>query len=139
MRTPTPTRRAMLGVLAAAPVLASAAMAAQAPADTWEALHTRWLAAREETAAAEAHYLTTIEGTPACNRAALRCDAAFAALHVVQDRLVAMPSPNKRALLWKIEYALEFDEDEGGTMAWDAYHIAPVLADARRMLGEARS
>lgn len=141
MKHITSTRRTMLGVLAVAPIAAAAAASAAtpSPADSWEALHTRWLAACDAQAAAEAHYLTTAYDTPACERASAACERAMAELNAVVDRLLTMPSPHGRALLWKIEYALRNDEDEGGCIAWSYDHIAPVVEDARRMLGGVRS
>ncbi|OWK31308.1 hypothetical protein [Sphingomonas dokdonensis] len=120
-------------------VLARFDAAAGAPDDSWEELHARWLVARDAAKAAERHYLTTVDGTPACDRAGRTRDATFEWMNAIEGRMLATPAPHQRALLWKIEYALRNDEDEGSTIAWSFEHIAPIVADARRMLGEARS
>jgi len=42
------------------------------------------------------------------------------------------PAPNRKALLWKLERSLD-DTDNGDI----AYHAEAILADCRRLLGEA--
>lgn len=132
--TGAPTRAPIIDTL-----LARFADAGGAPEDSWEELHARWLVARDAATAAEQHYLTTVDGTPACDRAGRTCDATFEWMNAIEERMLSMPAPHQRALLWKIEYALRYDEGEGSTIAWSFEHIAPIVADARRMLGEARS
>jgi len=53
----------------------------------------------------------------------------------LMDRLLGMPSPDAKALCWKLDYLLGVDNDS--TSSWSADFIAQTVADYRRLLGSA--
>ncbi|WP_203311114.1 hypothetical protein [Sphingomonas beigongshangi] len=66
--------------------------------------------------------------------AADRCDEAIADVCRCEDRLLEMPSPNRKALLWKLERLIN-DDGDGCTASWSIAYVEPMLRDARRLLG----
>jgi len=81
----------------------------------------RWRRAREE-ATRRLGYDLILEQSDAA------CDAYSAA----EGALIAMPAPDNAALLWKLEKII--DDCDGTTSPWSVEYVAPVLADARRLL-----
>lgn len=51
------------------------------------------------------------------------------------QEVLKTPAPDLPALLWKLEYYLE-DEGSGSTTPWVMEAVEPLLADARRLLGQ---
>ena len=52
-----------------------------------------------------------------------------------EKELIALPAPDRPALLWKLEYLLRGDGDS--VDCWSVDFVAQTLADCRRLLGEA--
>lgn len=80
----------------------------------------------------------------ACERAGMdaiidRSDALAAVVDDAETALLTTPAPHRAALLWKVERL--FGEDASGldgfSAAWSPELIKPLLADARRLLGDA--
>lgn len=63
------------------------------------------------------------------------CDEACDAYVDALDVLVEMPAPDLPALLWKLEYLMAAEADEGrSTPSWSPEYVSQTIADMRRLL-----
>lgn len=79
--------------------------------------------------------LTEGEGKKAIYEAASANDDEYAA---AIDAALEMPSPNMSALLWKLQYFLQIEQD-GYTAQWRADGIKPLFDDVARFAASERS
>jgi hypothetical protein len=114
-----PTRRAMFGAIALAPiVLVAPAVAAKAAPSTaaWDA--------------AFAEYQETIANCERCEWSWESTDIEGAAWR----KLMEVPAPHAKALHWKLDYLFGNDMDKDGYCAsWRADIVAFTVADAKRL------
>ncbi len=126
----TTTRRAMLGAIAAAPVVVASmpAAAAASPVTAWDRLMAECRAAEDEYRRADSYYSPRSEAGDA--KVEALCDR-FCEL---EDRLMAMPAPHLSALRWKLDKLLVIEADRM-TTSWSGRYVAQTRRDIARLLG----
>lgn len=132
-------RRTFLGSSAATGLAASMAIAAgPALAQTeWAAAMQAYRAARERHDAFVAKHHDPFVHAGARIPADIgdRMDELGEEVSLAEDRLMAMPAPDRAALRWKLD--LVFADCGGATGSWSMFYLQQTFADYRRLLGDA--
>ena len=122
-QTPAPanpfSRRLLLGMFAATPLIAGGAVAVSSRADgstdtaAWDRAFARWKAADLASDLID--------------------EAAIDAEHAAWRELIFTPTPHVAALSWKLEFLFGECTTDGYCDSWATEIVNAVLADARRL------
>ena len=165
-KEPTTTRRealAGLAITAAIGTMPAVALAAKRPdRGTWNAAVAAYNKTDADADAAIARWNKAAETYQAItgrspwdkgpmDEAAARLSGFAQLNHTIDDwgdrvaeaaeAVLAMPAPDREALLWKLEYLFGRDLDKGAcsTDCWSAEFFAQTMADIRRLLTVGRA
>ena len=133
----TPSRRALLGTVAAIGAAATVPTlsAATSSRAEWDAAIRHHDEAQRAAQASDDHFnsLTTKGKQDYWDENDRIGEAHVAAI----DRVLATPAPDVEALRWKLEYFLE-PSSPHSTPSWSKEYVWPLIEDARRLAAQVR-